>query len=399
MKRNPSDIPQYTEDEIERRMGRTTRLVQKKMEEKINGKTVSIEMLNPHLTQNGKFMKVGHGETVMCTIKELHILAEVLQIMGIFQGIDQMAKLGRVRQLIYIIVDKQYKDSISSSTRTVNNILNIISNISGIPRSLFPISSGECSERIYGEFSFLVGQNSYSCQDGMWHYNDNLPKSLYMSGEIELENVWGVSEDFNKAEHLICCEKDYIASRYLEQLPVEERGKYIILVSGGIMSKSYLTMKKFICEMKKATGMKFQIHHWLGDVDVGSLTIAYSLEYRAEKSLGPSEDHLLDEMHIVGPYPKDGMYNEKIGEGQNKYLEKWKDPDASMFLSNQGEDRVTILEGFSETGMNLHMEHLPIKPWFDCVHKRIVGWRLTKMYRDIRKFVKWREEKSFNKMA
>eukprot|EP00956_Cyclotella_meneghiniana_P035741 scaffold117683_cov46-Cyclotella_meneghiniana.AAC.11 len=104
MKTKSSDIPQYTEDDIQQRMGRTTRLVQDEMEKKIQRNKVSIEMINPFLSEDGELMNVRGGEFVTLTIQELHIVAEVLQVFGVFHGIDHFSNLGRVRQLVYMVM-------------------------------------------------------------------------------------------------------------------------------------------------------------------------------------------------------------------------------------------------------------------------------------------------------
>eukprot|EP00956_Cyclotella_meneghiniana_P035740 scaffold117683_cov46-Cyclotella_meneghiniana.AAC.10 len=150
-------------------------------------------------------------------------------------------------------------------------------------------------------------------------------------------------------------------------------------------------------------GGEFKMNYWLGDVDVGSIKIAFGLESVGDFS--PSEEHLVEEIVIVGPYPNEGNnlldivtnidddLKRKISNTGSMTLKKWEDPDTSMFLNYQGEDRVAILEGFRETGMDLHMEHLPVGPWFDLVHNRIISWKLTKFLRDLKKYLKWRKER------
>lgn len=362
------NVPQFTEAEISMRLGYTMNTVTKafeKLDHEMNDEDiVEIKMLSPRLNVDGKLMTI-RGEYVKVDINELRYIVEVLGLMSVY---DASKTKGVLRHLVYIANHRQ---------KIVKNGLSIISKISGIPRGLFPFDNGNANELIIGEFQMQKGHRWYDCSDGMWYVDSDLAKTLYSSEDLPVNRHWRVSDDFKRATTLILCEKAYIAKVFWAFLPDAQKHKYVVMVTGGVPSRDFMLMRKFLCIQKKLlTGADFDAHYWLGDVDLYSFVSIVHHALETNKHMSPSEVHLLHDVFIIGPFDADTTKNvpdnlkKELGKREIALLKSIEDLDSTAFYDSQS-DRIDLFRYFESTKKSFNVEFIPRTDWFQFVQKRI----------------------------
>jgi hypothetical protein len=306
LRSNNLAIPRFTKQDLDERYGFAMASLQNALDSRFKSLSAyyRIVTVSPFRDDDGNLIM---NELIMHHKKYTQMIQLLIGRCAVYHSANV---IGTFHDFLYEEMDEfdfTYKDSAhSAKARATSTAARTL----GIPTNLLPLARSHTNEFIFGNFDVCYGVDRFSCKNGNWPFCDgdamgDMAKAIYTTEPLPHSRRWCIVGNMKKVKRLVIFEKVTLARQFWKKLATEEKEMYILLVTGGMISHTFLLIRKFICLTKKALcGTDFFVQCSTGDVDPSSFNIQYNMENN--ENLGPGDRHLMMNVHMIGPFPNDG---------------------------------------------------------------------------------------------